>query len=317
MTKVTRLLAAVGIALSPLFAAAASGTEPSSKPVRFIIPLGPGSGADTSTRFLADLYSTNAGRTTIAENRPGGDMVIAVQDLLSSPADGTAILYLTPTSVVINPVLRNDLPYNAQKDIRPIAWISRSFAVMVVRQDSPYRSVPDLVAAAKAKPGTLSFANYGHHYRLGAVSFEKATGAQFVHVPYKGAAQANNDVVGGAVDVHVTDIGGAMPLIQSGKLRPLAVTGRERHPFLPDVPTIAESGYPDFNLYVWTGFGIRADTPEPVAKKLEGELLKAINSDAYQAYNQQQGGAEIVGTSGESLAKHIASEVERYRALVK
>lgn len=313
LTTIAATIAATVMTTAP----AHSQPADTGKPVRFIIPLGPGSGTDSATRTLADIYGAMTGKVTVAENRPGGDMVIAVQTLLNAPADGTSILYLTPTSVVINPVLRSDLPYDVQRDIKPVAWISRGFAVMVVSGDSPYRSLADLVTAAKADPGKLVFANYGHHYRLGAVSLENATGTKFTHVPYKGASQANNDVIGGAVDVHVTDIGGALPLIQSGKLRAIAVTGDTRHPYLPEVPTIAESGYPDFNLYVWTGFAVHGKTPDSVAKKIEEDLLKAIKSEKFAQYSKEQGGSEVTAKSGEALAAHIASETKRYRDLVK
>ncbi len=314
LTKLVSALAATLIAMPAAMAQSAPGNG---KPVVFVVPLGPGSGADSVTRFIAERYSAVSGQPTITENRPGGDMVIAVQSLINAPADGHTILMLTPSSVVINPVLRKDLPYDAQGDIRPVAWTGRGFAVMVTAPDSRFKTFDDVITAAREKPGSVSMANYGHHYRLGALSLEKNAGVVFNHINYKGAAQANNDVIGGVIDAHITDIGGAMPLIQSGKLRALAVTGRERHPFLPDVPTVAESGFPDYDLYVWTGFGVHGKTADPIAKNIEDNLIKVMRMPEFEAFNSQQAGAETVAGTGQKLADHIAAETARYRALVQ
>lgn len=310
-------LAMLVASLMTMPAVMAQSTPGGGKPVVFVVPLGPGSGADTITRFIAERYTAISGQPTITENRPGGDMVIAVQSLLGAPADGRTILMLTPSSVVINPVLRNDLPYDAQRDIRPVAWAGRGFAVMVTGPDSPFHTLDDVLAAARKEPGSISMANYGHHYRLGAVSLEKFAGVTFNHINYKGAAQANNDVIGGVIDVHITDIGGAMPLIESGKLRALAVTGKERHPYLPETPTIAESGFPDYDLYVWTGYGVRGDTSDEIAKAIEENLIKVMRTPEFEAFNAQLAGAENVAGTGQSLADHIAAETTRYRALVQ
>ena len=294
----------------------AQGTSQPTTPIRFIIGLGPGSGADTGTRFIAERLRAITGQPTVSENRTGGDQVPAVMEMLRQPADGRTILYITPTPALINPLVNKDLPYKLQ-DLRPVAMSSRGFAVMVTNPESRYKTLADVISAARAKPGAVSFANYGHHYRLGALSLEKISGAKFNHVPYKGAAQANGDVIGGAIDVHVTDIGGAMPLIKSGKLRPIAVTGKQRHPFLPDVPTIAESGYPGYNLYVWTGYAVSAKTPEPIVRKLEEDLLAIIRSPEYAAYNTTQGGAEVVPMTGREFAEVIAADTARVEEALK
>jgi tripartite-type tricarboxylate transporter receptor subunit TctC len=158
--------------------------------------------------------------------------------------------------------------------------------------------------------------NYGHHYRIGGLSLQKVTGAEFIHVAYKGAGQANNDVIAGDIDVAITDHGGAMPLIEAGKLRPLAMTSPTRHRFLPNVPTARELGIP-FELMVWVGYGISAKVPEPVARRVEEVLLEIIRSPEFAAYNERQGGAETVAGSGEQLRRHIESELARYRELAR
>lgn len=285
-------------------------------PVRFVVGLGPGSGADTGTRFIAERLKVLTGHPTVTENRTGGDQVPAVMEVLRQPPDGRTIMYITPTPALINPMINKELPYR-QSDLRPVAMSSRGFAVMVTGPDSRFKSFTDVIAAAKSRPGEVSFANYGHHYRLGAISIEKMSGAKFNHVAYKGAAQANADVIAGVVDVHVTDIGGAIPLIKAGKLRPLAVTGKQRHPFLPEVPTIAESGYPNYNLYVWTGYAVSSKTPEPIVRKLEEDLLTIIRSPEYAAYNATQGGAEVVPMTGKEFAEVIAADTARVEEALK
>ncbi|MEN9316023.1 MAG: hypothetical protein RIS35_2416 [Pseudomonadota bacterium] len=303
-------LAGFAMTLSPGAQAQGSG------PIRFVVGLGPGSGADTGTRFIAERLKVLTGQPTVTENRTGGDQVPAVMEVLRQPPDGRTIMYITPTPALINPMINKDLPYR-QSDLRPVAMSSRGFAVMVTGPDSRFRTFADVIAAARAKPGEVSFANYGHHYRLGAVSLEKMSATKFNHVAYKGAAQANADVISGVIDVHVTDIGGAIPLIKAGKLRALVVTGKQRHPFLPDVPTIAESGFPNYNLYVWTGYAVSSKTPEPIVRRLEEDLHAIIRSPEYATSNATQGGAEVVPMSGREFAEVIAADTARIEDALK
>lgn len=315
--KLLTLAGAAGIgSLLTTRAALAQAPAFPSKPVRFIVALGPGSGADTGTRFIAERFGKTTGQPTLVENRPGGDGVIAVQNLLGAPADGHTLMYLTPSPMVLTPLLNPSTPYDPLRDVRPVAYISRSQAVMVTGAKSRFASFADVIAEAKARPGTVKMSNYGHHYRIGALQLQQLTGAQFTHVPYKGAAQANNDVVAGDIDVAITDTGGAMPLIEAGRLRPLAQTGPNRHAFLPKVPTIQELGVP-YELIVWTGFGVSAKTPEPLAHRLEELLLAILKSPEYKEYNDKQGGGEIIAGTGEQLKALIQAETARYRELAR
>ena len=305
------LAACAALALAPGTAFAQSNA-----PIRFIVGLGAGSGADTGTRVIAERLRVTTGQTTTVENRTGGDQVPAVMEMLRQPPDGRTLLYISPTPALISPLINKDLPYT-QKDLRPVAMISRGFAVLVANPDSKFRTLADVIAAARARPGEVSMANYGHHYRLGAVSLEKMAGVKFNHVPYKGAGQANADIIAGVIDLHITDIGGAMPLFQAGKLRPIAVTGKARHPYLPNVPTVAESGFPAYDLYVWTGFAVSAKTPEPIARKLEEELLKVIRSPEFAAYSVTQGGFEVTPGTGAEMADVIAADTARILEALK
>lgn len=229
------LAAGAGHLLAPRVALAQAAANFPSKPIRFIVGLGPGSGADTSTRFIAERLGKVTGQPATVENRTGADQIIAVQTLLQAPADGHTLLYITPSPMVLTPLLR-EVPYEPLRDMRPVVFGSRSYATIVTGGNSRFKTFNDLIAEAKAKPGTLKMSNYGHHYRIGGLSLQRLTGAEFIHVAYKGAGQANNDVISGDIDVAITDTGGAMPLIQAGRLRPLAVTGPTRLPSCPMCP---------------------------------------------------------------------------------
>lgn len=303
-----------GLLQSPLAHAQAGGYP--SKPARFIVGLGPGSGADTGTRFVAERFAKITGQPTTVENRPGGDGVIAVQSLLAAPADGHTLMYITPSPMVLTPLLNPATPYDPLRDVRPVAYQSRSYSVIVTGGNSRFKSFGDLIAEAKAKPGTVKMSNYGHHFRIGGLSLEKATGAQFTHVAYKGAGQANNDVIAGDIDVAITDHGGAMSLIESGRLRPLAMTSPTRHRMLPQVPTVRELGV-NWELMVWVGYAVSAKTPEPIAQRIEELLIEILRSPEFAAYNQRTSGAETVAGSGELLRRHIESEFARYREMAK
>lgn len=289
-----------------------------SRPMRIIVPLGQGSGADTTTRYIAERLNSVLGQPAIVENRPGADMLIGVQSLLNAPADGYSLMLLTPSSMVINPVINKSLPYDPQRDIRPLVAVSRGMAVMVTSTNSRFKTLSDVIAEARKAPKSVSLANYGQHYRLGGLLLERMAGVKFNHIPYKGASQVVTDLMGGSVDVSMIDAGGALPLIRAGKLRPLAVTGRERLAELPNVPSMRESGLPDFDLYAWIGFGVSSKTPEPIARKLEAALLTITAHPDFRAYVAQQGGgAEVISAPGKQLATMISAERSRYEALAK
>lgn len=309
-------------ALTSLFAVAMPPAQANdafpARPVRFIVPLGPGSGSDTITRLVAKLATAElGGQSTFIENKPGGDAVLAVQSLLAAPADGYSVLMLSPSSMVINPLINDSLPYDAQKDLRPLATMLRSAAVLVTGAASPYKTYAEAMAAAGKAPRAVSMASYSNHYRIGALMLQQGAGVAFNYIPYKTPGQVQTDLIGGQVDLALLDIGGALPLIAAGKLRPLAVTGKERHPKLANVPTVRESGQPNYDLYVWIGLGVAAKTPEPAVKTLEAALLKAMAQPEFKTYVTETAGAEVYTVGSKDMADMIASESARYRALAK
>ena len=304
-------------AVAGLHAPAAAQQNYPAHPVRFFVPLGPGSGSDTITRLAAKLAATELGQPTFVENKPGGDAILAVQSLLAAPADGYNVLMLSPSSMVINPLINDSLPYDAQRDLRPLATALRSAAVLVTGANSLYKTYAEAIAAARSKPRTVSMASYSHHYRIGALMLQQAAGVEFNYIPYKTPGQVQTDLMGGQVDLALLDVGGAMPLITSGKVRALAVTGKERHPQLAAVPTLRESGLPNYDLYVWIGFGVAAKTPEPVVRTLEAALLKAMAQPEFRNYVTQNAGAEAFTVGSKEFSALITSERTRYQQLAQ
>ena len=284
--------------------------------VRFIVPIGPGSSGDVITRAFADRFRALTGHPTIVENRPGGALVVATQNLLNSPADGHSVLMLTSSIMILNPMYIKDLPYKAS-DIRPVMHLTRHMAALVTSAESRFRTLSDVLNAARDKPAGISIGTYGNYYRLGAVTLARRGGVEFNHVAYKGAAQVMTDVINGSVDTALVDPGGAAPLITAGKLRAVAVTGTKRYLSLPDVPTVAEVGHPGYDLYTFLGFGVHAGTPEPVARKLEEMMLAVVADPAFREFIARQGGAELVGVGSRQFSATIDAETQRYRELAR
>lgn len=316
-TRINWLLRA---ALAALLAAgaltSALGQPASARPVRFIVPLGPGSGSDTLTRLVAKLAAAELG-PTLVENKPGADTLVAIQDLLASPADGRTVMMLSPTSLVINPLLNDQLPYDARRDLRPVVGMIRTTAVLVVGGNSRFNKFADVVAAARASPQSVSMANYSPHYRLGAMQMQQMAHVEFNQVPYKTPSQVQTDLIGGAVDMALMDIGGAMPFITAGKLKVLASTGAERHPKLPDVPTLREAGLEKYDLYGWISLGVSAKTPDAVVQALEAVLLRAVKHPDFVTYATQTAGAEVFPINSKELSDLVASDTARYRQFAK
>lgn len=313
-----RLLGALTALLAVALPTAQAADPFPARPVRFIVPLGPGSGSDTITRLVARLVTPElGGQSSFIENKPGGDTVLAVQSLLASPADGYSVLMLSPSSMVINPLINDSLPYDPQKDLRPLVTMMRSAAVLVTGATSPYKTYAEAMAAVRKSPRSVSMASYSNHYRIGALMLQHGAGVEFNHIPYKSPGQVQTDLMGGQVDLALLDIGGALPLIASGKLRPLAVTSKDRHPKLASVPTVRESGQPDYDLYVWIGLGVAAKTPEPAVKTLEAALLKAMTQPEFRSYVTDTAGAEVFTVGSKDMGDMIASERLRYIKLSK
>ena len=288
LTRLTRLsrrrllAAALTAVVLPASAQTAAGFP--SKPIKILVPFNAGSGADSSSRYYGEALGKLLGQQVVVENRPGGSGVVAVQAVRQLPADGHTILMGSNSPAVVNAITVKDLPYDPFKHLRPLYGVAISPVAFAVRADSPYKTVADLVAAARSSKKPLQLGNYSAGYQLVAAWMGSSTSLPVDHIPYKGGAQMLTDVVGGQLDVGVIDFTGTTELMKGGRLRVLAITAAQRDPKYPDIPTMKESGYPEFETGVWSAFFMRTETPDDIVDKLAAALHKAMTSDAGRAY---------------------------------
>ena len=288
------LLTASLLAALPLASQAQAQTPPQpagtaaafpGKPIKIMVPFTAGSGADSSSRFYGEQLAKLFNQTVTVENRPGGSGVVAVQAVRAAPADGHMILMGSNSPAVVNAITIKNLPYDPFKDLRPLYGIAISPVAFAVRADSPYKTMADLVAASKKNQQPLQLGNYSAGYQLVAAWLGTASGLPVNHIPYKGGAQMLTDVVGGQLDVGVIDFTGTVELMKGGRLRVLAITADKRDAKYPDIPTMKESGFADFETAVWSAFFVRAETPDDVVDKLAAAMQRAMTSDAGRAYH--------------------------------
>ena len=285
------LLTASLLAALPLAAQTATQTAAQSaasfpaKPIKILVPFNAGSGADSSSRFYGEQLGKLFNQTVTVENKPGGSGVIAVQATRQSPADGLTILMGSNSPAVVNAITIKNLPYDPFKDLRPLYGIAISPVAFAVRADSPHKTMADLVAAAKKANRPLQLGDYSAGYKLVAAWLGAASGLPVDHIPYKGGAQMLTDVVGGQLEVGVIDFTGTIELMKGGRLRVLAITADQRDAKYPDIPTMKESGFPDFETAVWSAFFVRAETPDDVVEKLAAAMQKIMTSDVGKAYH--------------------------------
>lgn len=267
--------------------AAQAGAFPN-RPIKIYVPFTAGSGADSSSRFYGEQIGKLFNQQVVVENKPGGSGVIAVQATRQAPADGYTILMGSNSPAVVNAITVKNLPYDPFKDLRPLYGIAISPVAFAVRADSPYKTMADLVAAAKKENRPLQLGNYSAGYQLVAAWLGTASGLPVTHIPYKGGAQMLTDVIGSQLEVGVIDFTGTIELMKGGRLRVLAITGAKRDAKYPDIPTMKESGFSDFETSVWSAFFVRAETPNDVVDKLAAAMQKAMTSDAGRAYQATQ-----------------------------
>ncbi len=288
MTPIRSILGALGLAaaaLAPTLAQAQGAAAYPSKPIKILVPFTAGSGADSSSRFYGEHIGKLFNQQVLVENRPGGSGVVAVQAARQAPADGHTILMGSNSPAVVNAITIKNLPYDPFKDLRPLYGIAISPVAFAVKVDSPHKTMADLVAAARKDNRPLQLGNYSAGYQLVAAWLGTASGLPVTHIPYKGGAQMLTDVIGGALEVGVIDFTGTVELLKGGRLRVLAITADKRDAKYPDIPTMRESGFADFETWVWSAFFMRADTPDDVVDKLAAAIRQVMNSDAGRAYH--------------------------------
>jgi tripartite-type tricarboxylate transporter receptor subunit TctC len=287
------------------------------KPMRMILSTSPGGGADVTARLLAPKLSEAFGQNVIVENRPGASGMIAGEYVARQPADGYTIL-LDITTHAVNPALYLKMPYEPLKDLVPVTQVMQAPNVLVVHPAVPVSSVREFIAYAKAKSGGLAYASSGNGsaQHLAGEMFKMRTGIDMVHVPYKGGGPALADVVAGQVPVFFALLSSATPHIKAGRLKPLAVTGGQRAASMPELPTIAESGLPGYEIYDFNGLFFPARTPPDVIQRWQREVVRALAlPDVRERFAQL--GTEPVGSTPQAFETFLRAEIAKWTQVVK
>jgi tripartite-type tricarboxylate transporter receptor subunit TctC len=313
-----RLTAFAGAFLALAGTTVARAQDFPTRPIRMVIAFPAGGPTDFVGRLVADKVKDILGQPVIIENKPGANGAIGADAVAKAAPDGYTLFLSTVGAVTITPHMRTDLPYDTLRDFAPVTMVVGNTTVMVVRADSPYKSAKDLAAAAKEKPGQLPFASTGvgstTHFAMEL--FQTAAGIRFVHVPYRGAAPALTDLLGGQVAAFFADVPVLMPQIQSGKVRPLAAASGNRNPKLPDVPTLAEEGYADTSSDNWYGLLAPAKTPPAIIAKINDAFVKAIN-DPVVKQKLIDSGAVPVADKPEQFGATLKAELDRWGKVVR
>jgi tripartite-type tricarboxylate transporter receptor subunit TctC len=305
-------LLAIGVGIPGAFAQ----TYPD-RPIKIIVPFSPGGAVDGPTRAIAQELSKQMKQQVIIENKPGAGATIGTDIVAKSPADGYTLLLASQTNA-ISASLYKKLPYEAVDDFEAISLLGREPGVLVVHPSMPVKSVAELVAYAKERPGQINYASSGNGsgQHLFAAMFASMAGIQLVHLPYRGSGPATTDLIAGVVPMAMPGTAGMVGHIKSGKLRPLAVSGSTRSPQLPDVPTLAESGFPDYSAYVWMGLLAPKGTPQDIRDRLLKELRIALATPEVQNYFQAAG-MESVGSTPAEFDAYFRQERDRWARVIK
>lgn len=288
-----------------------------SKPITLVVPYSPGGVVDASARLLGDQLAKALGGSVVIENKPGASGNIGMQQVANAPKDGHTLLISYSAAHVGNPAMFPKLPW-AQKDFAPIAQLTAATNVISAHPSVPANDLKGFITYLKANPGKLNYASQGNGSlaHVGTALFEQATGTDMVHVPYKGSGAAIADVLGGQVQVFITTPPSVMQHVQAGKLKAYAVTGKTRHPGLPNVPTTAEAGMPGFELEAWVALFAPAGTPAPVLAQLAEATKKALATPEAKAAAEKFG-VEIRYADPQGLAALVTRETEYWGNIIR
>ena len=311
-----RALAAIALALAATPLAFAQGWP--TKPIRLVVPFPAGGGTDIIAREVANKVIANTRWAFVVDNKPGVGGNIGIDAVAKSPADGYSLVLGQTSNLAINPTLYSKLPYDPVKDLTPIVLVGSSPLAIVVAANSPYKTIADVVAAARAAPGSINFATSGSGTvaHLATELFQKEAGVKLTHIPYKGAAQGLTDVIGGNVQLYVSSIPTLIGHIRGGKLRAIAVTSAKRVDDLPQVPTIAESGYKGFEAVTWFGLLGPANLPKDIVASVNAEANKALKAEDVKKKLADQG-VDIAGGTPDAFARLIRDDIVRWGKVVK
>jgi tripartite-type tricarboxylate transporter receptor subunit TctC len=314
--RVSRILLAFLFGVLATFAAAAEDYP--SRPVTVVVPFAPGGGVDQMARLIAGKLEQRLGKSFIIENKAGAGSIIAATYVQKSAPDGHTLLMAPAPTMAVNVSLYKSLPYDPAADFALVAVLSGTPFVLMVNVDLPVRTVPELLAYAKANPDKMTFASAGpgvpHHLFMEV--FKTMTGMKASHVPYRGSLPALNDLVAGHIPMMFSDIGPATGLIEAKKVRPLGISTRTRHPLFPDIPTLDEAGVPGYDALSWQGMAAPAQTPRPVLDKLNAEITAVLAMPDVREQILKFGFLPLANPNIDALKTFVKSEIVRWSKVV-
>ncbi len=313
----TPMLLTSAALLLAIGAQAQSAANYPQKPVKVVVGYAAGGAVDVVARTLAQSLSSSLGQSFIIDNKPGAGTNIAVKSVINAEADGHTLM-LAANALAANMALYQPMPFDAEKELAAVSLVGRVPVVIAANTNVPFNTVAKFIEAAKAKPGQLAFASPGNGStpHMAVEFFAKAAGIELQHIPYKGGSPAITDAIGGQLPLVAVNALEVLPHVKSGKLKVLAVLSPTRSAIYPDVPTIAESGFPGFEASVWYGFVAPAATPKPIIAKLHAEIQKALQTKEVKDRMNSVGG-EVIPGSTEMFTALIKSERQRYDKLVR
>ena len=315
MRLLTRFLVLLALAAAPVAAA-----QPwPSRPIRLVVPYAPGGPVDISARLLAAKLQESLGQPVVADNRPGAGGNIGVELVARSPSDGYTLVMSAIATLAINPSLYPGLPYDPIKDLRHVTLLVQVPNILIVSNDLPAKSVKELIALARERPGKLDFGSgsTGSTGHLAGEMFKMMTGTFMVHIPYKGSAPALADMMAGRIQLMFDNLASALPSIKADKVRALATTTRARSAFLPDLPTLEESGLKGFDMTTWWGVSAPVKTPQAVIDRLSAEILKAMDAPDMKERLRNMGSEAPAIRTPDQFSSFVSSELKIYTELVK
>ena len=302
-----------------LFVASSEAQDYPSKPIRILVPFAPGGAVDTSTRILTQKMNERLGWNFVVENRPGGNGFIATTAVQKSAPDGYTLLMAHTGEFAVNPALFDNVPYELERDFVPITMVSDAPMLYLAKSTAPFNTFQELVSAAKARPGTITFSSAGNGSinHLAGEWLALAAGIKLQHVPYKGGAPAAAAVGAGDVDFGVMAVPGATPFLKSGKGKVIGITTAKKSPLNPDWATPRDGGIADLDASIWVGLFAPKGTPQPVLDKMNAEVRRTLEQPEVQKRFVETAGAEAIGMSSAEFLARIKSDAERYRRVVK
>ena len=316
MNQALRCAAAAALLTMAAGAAFAQGDYPN-KPIRFIVPFPPGGGTDIVSRLVVNKMTETLGWRIVIDNRGGAGGSVGMEAAANSAPDGYTLVMGQTSNLAVNPSLYAKLPYQPLRDFSPVSLVSMIPITFMVSAKSPYKTVGDLVNAAKARPGQVTFATTGNGTigHLTGELLQRRAGVKLNHVPYKGSLQAFPDLLGGRIDLFLASLETAIPQVKAGTIRVLAVTSLQRAPVMPDVPTVAESGYAGFDANTWTGVLVAAKTPQPIIERLNAEITKVLDAPDIRA--RLATGGTPVKTGPQAFIALLKADSEKWGRIVK